>query len=44
MHPYVADEFEQSFKTRLVMKPRVFDKAEVLSLHITDVCDILDAQ
>ena len=26
------------------MKPHVFNKAEVLSLHITDVCDILDAQ
>ena len=44
MHPTTVEEFEKSFKTRLVMKPHVFNKDEVLSLHITNVCDILDAQ
>ena len=44
MHPATAEEFEKSFKTRLVMKPQIFNKEEVPSLHIIYVCDILDAQ
>ena len=44
MHPAVAEEFEKSFKSRLVMKPHVFNTTDVLSLHITDVCDMMDAQ
>ena len=44
MHPATAEEFEKLFKARLVMKPHIFNKADVLSLHITDVCDLLGAQ
>lgn len=44
LHPAIANEFEDSFKTRLVMKPHVFDKTDVIHLHLNDVVELLHAQ
>ena len=44
LHPAIATEFEDSFKTRLVMKPHVFDKHDAFHLHLNDVVELLNAQ
>lgn len=44
LHPAIAAEFEESFKTRLVMKPHVFDKTDAIHLHLNEVVELLHAQ
>ncbi|XP_050890569.1 uncharacterized protein LOC127095973 [Lathyrus oleraceus] len=44
LHPAIATEFEDSFKTRLVMKPHIFDKHDDIHLHLNDVVELLHAQ
>lgn len=44
LHPSSSTVFDEFFKTRIVMKPHVFEMREARTCHITEVCDLVDAQ
>lgn len=44
LHPSSSTIFDEFFKTRIVMKPHVFEMREAHRCDITEVCDLVDAQ
>lgn len=44
LHPSSSTVFDEFFKTRIIMKWHVFEMWEARTYHITEVCDLVDAQ
>lgn len=44
LNPLSSIVFDEFFKTQIVMKPHVFEMRKARTCHITEVCDLVDAQ